>query len=190
MEHGKTSPATSQANRTSTKPIALILIAATVIAGGALIGASTNAINGAVSPLYFRNVMGWQDVQQIWWASVAQGIFEGLIYGTLFAAVFTLVVGISSRARCSFSFAVRHLLLMLLAILICWVAGGLAAMGLATLSPEFYQRSFVGVPDDFGAMLRYAWVGGSIWGALFGGLITLVIGSVLFAVRWRRAGSN
>ncbi len=186
MNRGETSEI-DQTSNVEAKPVALILIAAAAIVGGALIGASTNAINGAVSPLYFRNVMGWQDVQQIWRASVAQGIFEGLIYGTLFAAVFTLVAGLVSRARCSFGFASRHLLLMMLAILVCWVAGGLAAMGLATLSPEFYQRSFIGVPADFGPMLRYAWVGGSIWGALFGALLTLVIGSIVFAIHWRRA---
>ena len=61
-------------------PMALLAIAGTVIAGGALIGASTNAINGVISPLYFQVVMGWQDVESIWRASIAQGIFEGLIY--------------------------------------------------------------------------------------------------------------
>ena len=168
------------------QPVALLLIAATAIVGGAVIGASTNAINGAVSPLYFRNIMRWQDVEDIWRASIAQGIFEGLIYGIMFSIVFTLVVGIVSRARCSFNFAFRHMFVIVLAIYCCWAVGGLIAMGLATLSPEFYRNAFIGVPDDFASMLRYAWVGGSIWGAMFGGLLAVVIGSVLFAVRWRR----
>ena len=170
-----------------TQPVALVLIATTVIVGGAVIGASTNAINGAVSPLYFRNIMRWQDVENIWRATIAQGIFEGLVYGIMFSIVFTSVVGFVTRARCTFSFAFRHLLAIVVAIYCCWAAGGLIAMGLATLSPEFYRRAFLGVPDDFAPMLRYAWVGGSIWGAMFGGLVAVVIGSILFAVRWRRA---
>ena len=173
-----------------TQPIALLLIAATAIVGGAVIGASTNAINGAVSPIYFRNIMRWHDVENIWRATIAQGIFEGLIYGIMFSVVFTLVVGLVSRARCSFTFAFRHLLAIVVAIYCCWAAGGFIAIALATLSPEFYRNTFIGVPDTFGPMLRYAWVGGSIWGAMFGGLVAVMIGSVVFAVRWRRSQSH
>ena len=60
------------------------------------------------------------------------------------------------------------------------------AMGLATLSPEFYRKAFIGVPDEFVPMLRYAWVGGSIWGAMFGCLLAAVISLVSFVVRSRR----
>jgi hypothetical protein len=168
------------------QPIALLLIAATAVVGGAVIGASTNAINGAVSQEYFRNIMRWHEVEGIWRASIAQGIFEGLIYGVMFSLVFTLVVGVVSRARCSYSFALAHLLAIVAAIYCCWAAGGLIAMGLATLSPEFYRKTFIGVPDAFWPMMGYAWVGGSIWGAMVGGLLSAVIGSILFAVRWRR----
>ncbi len=118
-----------------TRPVALILIAATAIVSGAVIGASTNAINGAVSPLYFRNVMRWQDVENIWRASIAQGIFEGLLCGIVFSIVFTLVVGLISRARCSFRFALRHMFAMILAIYCCWAVGGFLAIGLATFEP-------------------------------------------------------
>lgn len=169
-----------------TQPLALVLMAATAIVAGAVIGASTNAINGAVSPTYFRNVMRWHEVEHVWRAGIAQGILEGLIYGVVFSVVFTLVVGLVSRARCPFRFALRHLLAMVAAIYGCWAVGGLIAMGLAWLSPEFYRNTFLGVPDEFGPMLRYAWVGGSIWGAILGGLLAVVIGSILFSVRWRR----
>lgn len=172
--------------RTQPRPVALVLTAGTSIVGGAFIGASTNAVNGWVSPEYFRNIMRWDEIEQIWRASIAQGIFEGLIYGVLFAIAFTLVVGIVARGRCSYGFALQYQLGILLAIYGCWVAGGLLAMGLATLSPEFYQNTFTGVPDAFGPMLRYAWVGGSIWGAMFGGLLSGILGSVLLALHWRR----
>jgi hypothetical protein len=161
-------------------------MAGTIVVGGALIGASTNAINGAVSPHYFQVVMGWQDVENIWRASIAQGIFEGLIYGVLFSVIFTLVVGLVSKSRCSYPFAVRHLGGMAIGIYGSWAAGGLIAMALASLSPEFYRRTFIGVPEEFAAMLGYAWVGGSIWGAMFGALVALTVGSLLFAARWRR----
>lgn len=171
----------------TTLTVALLSIAASAIVGGAIIGASTNAINGAVSPAYFRNIMQWHNVENIWRASIAQGILEGLLYGILFSLVFTTVVACVSGGECSFTFALRHLLAIIAAIYCCWMAGGLIAMGLATLSPEFYHNTFIGVPDAFGEMLCYAWVGGSIWGALLGGVLGCVIGSVLFATHWRRA---
>jgi hypothetical protein len=59
-------------------------------------------------------------------------------------------------------------------------------MGLATLSPEFYRHAFYRVPEDFGEMLRYAWVGGSIWGIEFGGFALTILGWFLFYARWRR----
>jgi O-antigen/teichoic acid export membrane protein len=34
-------------------------------------------------------------------------------------------------------------------------------------------------------MLQYAWVGGSIWGLQFGGLASVIVGSVLFRAKWR-----
>jgi len=72
------------------------------------------------------------------------------------------------------------------AALVCWAVGGLLGMGLATLSPDFYRHAFIGVPQDFGEMLRYAWVGGSIWGVEFGGFALTVLGSFLFYARWQR----
>jgi len=44
------------------RPLALIGLAVTGILIGAALGALTNSINGLVSPLYFRNVLGWQDI--------------------------------------------------------------------------------------------------------------------------------
>lgn len=171
------------------RPIALLLIAATAIFGGGILGATTNAINGAVSPTYFRTIMRWHDVQDVWRASIAQGLFEGLVYGVVFSVVFTLVVGVVSGARCRFGLALSYLAVIFASIYACWAVGGLIAMGLATLSPDFYRHAFIGVPDEFPAMLRYAWVGGSIWGAMLGGAFGAVIGSILFAAQWRRTYS-
>lgn len=168
------------------RPLALLGIAITSILAGAVVGASTNAINGAVSPTYFVRIMEWQDVSDVWRASLAEGILEGLIFGIVFALIFTTTIGIVTKATCTYLTALRYLLVILLAVYGCWAIGGLIGMGLATLSPEFYRRAFIGVPEDFGQMLRYAWVGGSIWGVEFGGLLALVIGLVIFRARWRR----
>lgn len=174
----------------STQISALLGLTASAIAGGAVIGASTNAINGAVSPTYFRNIMQWQNVESIWRASIAQGVFEGVLYGVLFSLVFTSVVSLVSGVRCSFNLALRYLLAIIATIYCCWIVGGLMAMALATLSPEFYRNTFLGVPDTLGEMLCYAWVGGSIWGALFGGVMGCIIGSAMFVAQSRRAPSE
>ena len=115
-----------------------------------------------------------------------EGIFEGLLFGLFLALVFTVVVGVVSKARCSYGFAVVTLLLVAVAALVCWAVGGLIGMGLATLSPEFFRHAFIGVPQEFGEMLHYAWVGGSILGIQFGGFVLTVLGSFLFYARWQR----
>ncbi len=170
---------------TRSRPGALIGVALSGILLGAILGAVTNSINGWVSPLYFRNIMRWDDVENIWRASIAQGILEGIMFGLAFAVIFTAVVGIVSKARSPYGLAAIHLVLIAVAALVCWALGGVIAMGLATLSPEFYRHTFHGVPEDFDQMLRYAWVGGSIWGIQFGGLASVIVGSVLFRAKWR-----
>lgn len=168
------------------RPLALLGVAATRVFSSAALGAATNAVNGLVSPLYFVTILGWQGVENVWRACVAQGIFEGLVFGVLLSLVFTTGVGILTRAGCSYGFAARHLLGIMAGALVCWVLGGLAAMGLATLSPEFYRRAFIGVPTETGPMLAYAWVGGSIWGLELGGLVSVVLGLVVLRGNWRR----
>jgi hypothetical protein len=170
-----------------TRPGALLAIAATAVGMGGFIGATTNAVGGAVSPLYFQNVLGWGEIENIWRAAVAQGIFEGLMYGLFFSVVFTLVVGIVSRAQCAYTSALRYLFSIMAGVYGCWVLGGLIGTGLAVLSPEFFQRTFADAPDRHAEMLRFAWVGGSIWGAVAGGVLAMTIGCILFGVRWKRA---
>jgi hypothetical protein len=161
------------------------IVLSAVLASGFL-GGTTNAVNGAVSPTYFVTIMRWTDVEDVWRASIAQGIFEGLLFGVFFSLIFTVATGLITAASCSFGFAFRHLLGVLGGAYLCWALGGLLAMGLAALSPDFYRRAFIGVPREFGAMLRYAWVGGSIWGAELGGLVSVVVGLVVLRANWRR----
>jgi hypothetical protein len=170
----------------SVRPLALFGVAVTGVFASAALGAATNAVNGWVSPLYFVTIMGWQGVEDVWRASIAQGIFEGLCFGVFFSLIFTAGVGIITRASCSYGFALRHLLGIVAGAIVCWAIGGVAAIGLASLSQEFYQRAFIGVPEEPGPMLAYAWVGGSIWGVQLGGFVSVVLGLVVLRANWRR----
>lgn len=172
---------------TPVRPLTLFGLAVTGVFASAGLGAGTNAVNGWISPHYFITIMRWQDVEDVWRASIAQGTFEGLCFGVFFSLVFTGGVGIITRASCNYGFAVRHLLGIVAGALVCWFLGGFAAMGLASLSPEFYRRAFRGVPVEFGPMLAYAWVGGSIWGVQLGGLVSLVLGLVILRANWQRS---
>lgn len=168
------------------RPVALFSIALATIAAGGLLGAATNIVNGAVSPTYFVNILRWERVEEVWRAAVALGIFEGLIYGAIFAIIFTIVVGSVSKAQATFAFALKPLATAGGVTLLSWCIGGLLAMGLAALSPGFYRSNFIGVPSEFGAMLRYAWVGGSSWGVLFGAVLSVVIACTMASAEWRR----
>jgi len=118
------------------RPGALIGVAFSGVFLGAILGAITNAVNGWVSPLYFRNIMRWDDVQDIWRASIAQGILEGIMFGLAFAVIFTAVVGIVSKARSPYGLAAVHLVLIGVAALVCWALGGRGGDGLGDTQPR------------------------------------------------------
>jgi hypothetical protein len=131
--------------------------------------------------------MNWRGVENVWRASVAQGIFEGLLVGLFVSLIFTAGTGIITMASCGYRFAVGHLLGIVAGAFVGWVVGGLAGMGLAALSPEFYSQTFIGVPDEPGPRLAYAWVGGSIWGVELGGPLSLVLALVVLRANWLRS---
>ncbi len=95
--------------RQETNFITMLWVALTCVLAGGLIGATTNAINGYVSPTYFRIILGW-DFQDIWTASIAQGIFEGLIYGMILAIVFGVTIAIVTQGQATYGFVLRHLI--------------------------------------------------------------------------------
>jgi hypothetical protein len=172
------------------RPLALFGIAVTGVLVCAGIGAVTNAVNGWISPRYFVTILGWRGVKDVWRASIAQGVLEGLCFGVVFSLVFAVGAGMITRTSCTYGFGARHLLGIVSAALVCWLIGGTAAIGLASLSPDFYRRAFFGVPEEFGPMLRYAWVGGSILGLEFGGLFSVVLGLIVLRGNWHRTQSE
>jgi len=169
-----------------TRPLTLFAIAVSGVLATAFLGGSTNVVNGLVSPRYFVTIMGWHDVTDVWRASIAQGMFEGFCFGLFFSLVFTAGTGIITGASCRYGFACKHLLGILAGAYLSWAIGGLAGMALAAVSPEFYSRTFIGVPQAFGERLAYAWVGGSLWGVELRGLLSVVLGLVVMRANWRR----
>jgi hypothetical protein len=167
------------------KPISIILLWTTAIFGAAVLGFVTNAINAQVSEQYFRTILGWQNVTDITRAIIAQGIFEGLICGLVLSTLFLAVVAFVSRAQCDYLFGLRYVLGLLATAFVLWAVGGVLAVILISISPEFYRSHFIGVPEGVADRLRYAWVGGSIWGVQFGGAAATFIFMALFRAKWR-----
>lgn len=165
--------------------LTIFFVALTCVLAGGLIGATTNMINGAISPYYFRAIMYW-DFQDIWTASVAQGILEGLLYGIIFSVIFTTGFGLVTKGQATYSFAFRQLLKIIAIVFSCWTIGGLLAMFLATLSPDFYKAHFPMTPSDKIEMIGFAWVGGSIWGVLIGGILSAILGVIVTKNNWRK----
>ena len=106
-------------DNTQRKTIILFLVALTCILTGGIIGALTNMVNGAVSPYYFKTIMHW-DFENIWSASVAQGIFEGLLNGVLFSIIFTTTFGIVTKGKATYKFAFRQLVKVAVIVLCCF----------------------------------------------------------------------
>ena len=185
------SPAVSQERSAASALSSQVTQVATLFACsllvGSLLGALTNLVNGHVSPEYFVTVLGWHEVQDVPRAAVAQGIFEGAALGVVPAGVFTTVIAIVSRGVKPLRSALPYLMAIALVAFVGWVLGGLAAMALASFSAEFYRHAFIGVPEERGAMLRYAWVGGSIWGIEIGGVLATIAVSVIYRNAERRA---
>src|SRR4051794_21532716 len=92
------------------RPLDLAAIAVSGVLAGGFLGATTNAVNGLVSPRYFVTILGWRDVSDVWRASIAQGFFEGLQFGIFSSLIFTTATGIITKAACPLGFAIKPLL--------------------------------------------------------------------------------
>jgi hypothetical protein len=167
------------------RPLTLVAIGVAAVFAGTVVGATTNAINGAVSPIYFINIMGWWSVPNVWLASVTQGVLEGSVVGLLFSIIVTTAIGIITRGTCTLAFGLLWLGRIILAVYGTWAFGGICGVTWAAASPLSFTN-FFGVPGDYVQTLRFAWVGGSIWGAEPGGLLVVIVALIWFGVSWRR----
>ena len=172
------------------KPLRICIVCMSCIMLSGLIGLCTNLINAVISPEYFINIMHWEEVENLIRSAGAQGLYQGLGQGLFFALVFSCVYIISNNAELNISAVLKWIVCMRRASLRLRVIGGNIAIALSALSPEFYKQTFIGVPDGYAAMFRYAWVGGSIWGITFGGIIVMIIGTVLFRNMSKRCKGN
>lgn len=171
------------------RPLALIGIAATGIVLAAAFGALVNGINAGISADYYVHALDWQGLEHVHRAAIARGIFDGLLFGLPLSAVVTLVIGVASRAACPYTTGLGYLAGVVIAAVVCWLAGGLVGVGLAALSPEFFERTFRPAEAASDGLLAYAWVGGSIAGAAYGAVLAVLVTCIVFAARWRRRGS-
>jgi hypothetical protein len=151
---------------------------------GVAVGAFTNAVNVQVSEQYFSSTMGWtSDVVPL---TVRQGMLEGGALGLFFGFVFSIAGAASSRLHAPLGMLLRVTWDAVSIVLICWIVGGPIGVALAAAMPDFFTSTFTQAPSEHRALLRFAWVGGTIWGAYGGTAIAALAGCVLFHLRWRR----
>jgi hypothetical protein len=157
------------------------------VAGGACLGAVTNAVNGALSPRYFIDVMGWRRETNIWVASILWGILEGAAFGLAYAFVFMALISFASHRRCRFSHALRYGLVTLALAFGFWILGGASGVAYADIFRDRCDHRFFGYHDEWPSLARYAWVRGSIWGIESGGFLAVLITNAHYLLfkRWR-----
>ena len=174
---------------TKRKPLNLIIFALLLIGIGGFVGGTTNLINGNISEEYFRQIMGWE-FQGIWKAAILQGIFEGIIYGLIFSFIFTIGFATITKRKAGWKFAKKQLKKIVLIIYCCWTIGGILAIILAFTFPENYDRLIHSVPKETSSRIGFAWVGGSIWGGMIGGIISIIWGLINTNQVWRKGLSK
>lgn len=157
------------------KSINLFILFLLLILIGGFVGTSTNSLNVILSQEYYQRVMGWE-LSYIWRRAVLQGLLEGLVYGFLFGAVYTFVIGLRVGFNISWTFVRKQVVSIAKIIYMFWLIGGIVAIFLAFVFPHSYDQFIISVPQETLSRIRYAWVGGSIWGGIIGGLIATIRG--------------
>jgi hypothetical protein len=151
----------------------------TGIVAAVILGLFCNGINANVCDKYYLIVLQWNvsSPVSLFYAIMAQGVFEGLLFGTGFSLIFTIAALCIFKKECSYYLGRTYLGVVILGAIIGWWIGGIAGCGLAFLSPEWVVTQFM--RGYFVSPIRFAWVGGSILGMELGGLISLPIAIIL-----------
>lgn len=152
-----------------------------------VVGAATNAMSGLVSRQYFNVVIGrWYGGSMSLAECVYQGLWESTFFGVAFAIVFTIVYIATTLTRCPLRFVCRTLGIVLLVTVACWGIGGAMGFAYAYTSPIEFQRMFPPsrAAVGGGALCRWGFVGGSIWGVYAGGLLSLLVACLVLPLCW------
>lgn len=170
---------------TKNNPFLFIQIYIAISLTGAILGAVTNFVNGAISQEYFKTIMRWNFSNgEIWFKAIKQGINEGGRYGSLFGIIFTLLFLIITKTSGNWNLAKKVLLKTIPIILAFWIIGGIIAIFIAFISWNFFDKLIVGVPQDIIKRIRFSWVGGSIWGEITGIFIAFAYSIFLTIKLW------
>lgn len=167
-------------------PLRFVALAGVGVLSGMLLGAVTNAINGAVSPKYFELVMKWESVSNIWLASIVQGALEGFIYGLIISLFYTVSVAKHTDFAAPFAFAVKHFVGIIVGTLACWTAGGVFGSLITIANPERWSSAYPSLPKDTAVLIGFGWVAGSIWGAMLGSVASVTVGLLIFRANWKK----
>ncbi len=161
----------------------LLKIFISCILAGGIFGGLSNMVNSFISPYYFQKIIHL-DGQLTWTTAMVEGIRKGLMYGALFALIYSIGSAAITKGAGTYALAMKQLFKAAGFAGICWAVGGLFAILLTSINPGFYHKLFPITPTDEMDMLRFAWVGGSTWAGLIGGLLSAILAVVMLRNRW------
>jgi hypothetical protein len=144
-------------------------------------GAVTNCVNGAVSPEFFTDVMGYAGDQ--WRLSVRNGIIKGALFGLAYGTMFVVLILAVSHRRCIWHTAMRYAVLTIFFAVLLWCVGGVFGVGYVWIAKNDAGRMFGHNLMPMDDRLRYAWVRGSIFAVEHGGFIAVTLSIVVYALR-------
>jgi len=150
---------------------------------GAAFGAATNVSNSVISPTYFRRVMGWSG--DVVGAAVLQGALEGAITGCAFGIAVAVAATVVTKLKCRPGALIGVLPLAFVVAFAFWLLGGMIGAVSARVLAPVWLWAVPFAPRAPMALVRFGWVGGSIWGAYLGSVIGLICSVVMLRRRWR-----
>jgi hypothetical protein len=100
------------------------------------------------------------------------------LFGTGFSLIFTIAALCIFKKECSYYLGLNYLAVIILGAFLGWFVGGIAGYGLAFLSEDWIRTQFMQGCISI-SPIRFAWVGGSIYGIELGGLISLPLAIVM-----------
>ncbi|MDR1486259.1 MAG: hypothetical protein LBT09_15760 [Planctomycetaceae bacterium] len=172
-------------NDPQTGPINIVVVFLklmfTGIVAALILGIFCNGINAKICDEYYLIVMHWNfqvNSVSLFYAIIAQGIFEGFLFGVGFSLIFTIAALCIFKRECSYYLGLSYLVIIVFGAFLGWFIGGIVGCGLAFLSEDWIRTQFMQGHISI-SPIRFAWVGGSICGMELGGLLSLLLAVVM-----------